>query len=141
MSWVRVNMRFPGTCLECRKRIKLGEQALWSRGVGVKHIECAEGPGQDRQAERSGRTGRTVQVGLDTAQGPTIACAVCGKPAGCGTCELADSCDIKKVSPLCICTQCNSGDAMAAYVTAVSRKFPALQEPRQGAPPHHGGIT
>jgi hypothetical protein len=105
MSWVRLNMRFPGTCLECRKRVKVGEQALWSRGVGVKHIECAE------------------QI---AGQGPNIACAVCGGPAGCGTCELADSCDTKKVSPLCICSRCNSGDAMAKYAAAVAGKFPAL---------------
>lgn len=133
MKWERIYMSNPGACMECRKRIKGGE-VLWSRGVGVKHIEC-EGAGQ---AER---TGRTVQTGLDAVQGPHIACAVCGNPAGCGTCELADSCDTKKVSPLCICKRCNSGDAMAAYVAAVSRKFPALQEPRLGVSPHHGGIT
>lgn len=101
MSWVRLNMRFPGTCLVCRKRITAGEQALWSRGVGVKHVECA----QD--------------------EGGGVSCMVCGGPAGCATCELADSCDTKKVS-LCICTRCNTGDAMAAYVAAVSKKFPAL---------------
>ena len=138
MKWVRTYMSNPGACMECRKRIKGGEQVFWSRGVGVKHIECAEGAGQDGQTER---TGQTVQTGLDAMQGPVIACAVCGKLAGCGTCELADSCDTKKVSPLCICKRCSAGDAMAAYVAAVSRKFPALQEPRLGVSPHHGGIT
>ena len=128
MNWVRVNsLQFSDTCLECKKWVKRGGQALWAKGVGVKHIECAEGAGQDGQAERPGRT---VQTGLDAVQGPTIACAVCGKLAGCSTCELADSCDTKKVSPLCICKRCSAGDAMAAYVAAVSRKFPALQGPR-----------
>ena len=113
MSWVRLNMRFPGTCLECGKRINLGEQGLWARGVGVKHVECAE---------------------RSAGQGPDIACAVCAGPAGCSTCELADSCDTKKVSQLCICRGCNAGDAMAKYVDAVARKFPALRGHGIGAP-------
>lgn len=122
MKWDRTYMSNPGICKECRKRINGGE-VLWARGVGVKHIECAEGAGQ---AKRAGQTGQTVQIGLDAVQGSSIACAVCGRPAGCGTCELADSCDTKKVSQLCICRQCSSGDAMAKYVDAVVRKFPAL---------------
>ena len=105
MRWVRLNMKFPGTCLICGKGIPIGEQALWSRGVGVKHIECAE---------------------REAGQEAAIACAVCGGPAGCAQCELADSCDTKKVSQLCICAKCNTGDAMAAYTAAVSKKFPAL---------------
>ena len=105
MNWVRLNMRFPGKCLECGKGVGVGEQALWARNVGVKHIECAESA---------------------AGQGPTIACAVCGRPAGCATCEFADGCDTKKVSPLCICTQCNTGGAMERYTAAVARKFPAL---------------
>lgn len=123
MKWDRTYISNPGVCMECRKRIKSGE-VLWARGVGVKHIECAEGAGQAKQA---GQTGRTVQIGLDAVEGPHIACAVCEKPAGCTMCELADSCDTKKVSQLCICRGCNTGDAMAKYVDAVVRKFPALR--------------
>ena len=122
MSWVRVNAAFSGTCMECRKWIKRGEQVLWSRGVGVKHIECAEGA----KAKHAGRTGQTVQIGLEAVHDSSIACAVCGGPAGCSMCELADSCDTKKVSQLCICSRCNTGDSMAAYTAAVSKKFPAL---------------
>ena len=99
MNWVRLNMRFPGTCIVCGKRINVGEQALWSRGTGVKHIECAE-------------------------QSSQIACAICGGPAGCSSCELADSCDIKKVSPLCICAKCNR--TISSYMEAVAKKFPVL---------------
>lgn len=107
MRWVRLNMKFPGTCLVCGKSISMGEQALWSRGAGVKHVECAE---------------------RETGQKDAIACVVCGEPAGCAECELSDSCDTKKVSQLCICRQCNSGDAMAKYVNAVAGKFPALSK-------------
>ena len=134
MKWERLNsVQFSGRCMECKKWIKRGEQVLWARNVGVKHIECAEGAGQAKAAQtvQTGlstvQTGlSTVQTGLSTVQGPSITCAVCGRPAGCGTCELADSCDTKKVSQLCICRQCNTGDAMAAYTAAVARKFPAL---------------
>ena len=100
-SWVRMNMRFPGTCLVCGRRILAGESGMWARGVGVKHEECAQ--------ETSG-----------------IACIVCGRPAGCQQCELADSCDIQKVSPLCICSSCDSPDAISSYREAAARKFPAL---------------
>lgn len=105
MSWVRLNMRFPGSCLECGKRVSVGEQAFWARGVGVKHIECAQ------KAE---------------AKDPYISCLICGKPAGCERCELADSCNTKKVSPHCICSRCNVGDAMDSYTAAVVKKFPAI---------------
>ena len=103
MNWVRLNMRFPGSCLACGKRINRGEQALWARNVGVKHIECAE-----------------------TEKSPDISCAVCGKPAGCSQCELADSCDTKKVSPLCICAGCNKAGAMKSYSDAIAKRFPAI---------------
>ena len=100
MSWITMTMKFPGTCLVCGRRIQAGEQGMWSRGVGVKHQECA--------------------------QQPSITCIVCGQPAGCDRCELAESCDIQKVSPLCICSRCDSPDAIAAYREAAARKFPVL---------------
>ena len=127
MKWERLNsVQFSDRCMECKKWIKPGEQVLWARNVGVKHIECAEGAGQAKAAQTVQTGLSTVQTGLSTVQGPSITCAVCGRPAGCGTCELADSCDTKKVSQLCICRQCSTGDAMAAYTAAVARKFPAL---------------
>ena len=100
MSWVRMNMRYAGKCVVCNKTIRTGEVGLWMRGKGVKHEECGE---QTR-----------------------IPCVVCGKPAGCNQCEMADGCDIKKVSPLCICAACDSGNAIESYKAAVARKFPAL---------------
>ena len=99
MSWIKMNMRFPGTCIVCKKPVKTGERGLWARGVGVKHIGCAEQNG--------------------------ISCIICGKPAGCSLCELYDSCDIQRVSPLCVCSEC-SGSSLEQYRAAAARKFPAL---------------
>lgn len=105
MSWVRMNMRFPGKCIQCGKMVGRGELGLWSKGVGVKHERCGEDP--------------AVSGG--------IACAVCGGPAGCNACPVSDSCDIPNVSQLCICSKCESrDDSMSAYVAATGKKFPAL---------------
>lgn len=104
MKWVRLNMRFPGKCILCGKSVTIGKQALWARGVGVKHIECTE-------AENTG-----------------IPCIVCGRPAGCEQCEMADSCDTKAVSPLCICSGCNGvKEAMRSYTIAAAKKYPILK--------------
>lgn len=97
MSWVRMTMRFPGRCTVCNKTVQAGETGLWLKGVGVKHERCGE---QTR-----------------------IPCIVCGKPAGCNNCEMADACDIESVSPLCICPRC---DSIELYQKAVASKFPAI---------------
>lgn len=106
MKWVRLYMRFPGTCLICGKGVTKGKHALWARGVGVKHVECAE---------------------VEAGNTKEIPCIVCGGPAGCGRCELADSCDLQRVSQLCICKRCDSGGAIHPYRAAAARKFPVLK--------------
>ena len=101
MSWVRLNMKFASVCIVCKKRIRSGQEGLWMRGVGVKHIECAQQGG--------------------------VSCIVCGNPAGCQQCSLAEDCDTKNIS-LCICSTCDSESSMEKYADAVVRKFHSLKK-------------
>jgi len=98
MSWRTIPMKFPGTCVVCKKKIKVNEVALWAKGLGVKHQVCAE-----------------IKE---------ITCAVCGGPAGCPHCEFADECDLDRVSQLCICKKCNDNkDAFSSYQKAASKRL------------------
>ena len=74
-------MKFPGTCLSVKKRLKSTKLPLWAKGLGVKHQACAE----------------VMQ----------LKCIVCGGPAGCPDCEFAENCDLMKVSQMCICKKCS----------------------------------
>ena len=101
MSWRRITMKFPGTCIVCQEKMSANEVGLWSKGVGVKHEKCAE-----------------VKE---------LPCMVCGAPAGCPRCEFQDDCDLENVSPFCICKKC--GDAagtFSRYVQSAQKKFPGL---------------
>lgn len=105
MSWIKMTMRFPGKCINCKKPIKIGEKGLWLKGRGVKHEECGVSDG--------------------------IHCIICGKPAGCDSCEMADDCDIKKVSSLCVCTLCDRKYSVEDYYKSVAQKFPMLLDKRR----------
>jgi len=37
MSWRKIPMKFPGTCIICNEKI-----GLWSKGIGVKHEKCSQ---------------------------------------------------------------------------------------------------
>lgn len=94
-------MKFVGTCIVCKKKIDVNEVGFWSRGIGVKHLACAE-----------------VKE---------LRCLVCGGPAGCPQCEFRTDCNLAKVSQLCICKKCNDAeDAFISYQKAVAKKFPIL---------------
>ncbi len=101
MSWRKISMKFPGTCIICNKKIEINELGLWAKGLGVKHEKCAE-----------------VNE---------LTCIVCGGPAGCSKCEYADDCDLKIVSQLCICRKCNETEnPFDAYQKSVKKKFSIL---------------
>ena len=94
-------LKFPGTCVVCKKKIEVNEVGLWAKELGVKHLTCAEV--------------------LD------LRCLVCGGPTGCSNCEFRDECDLSIVSQLCICKKCKDLDeAFTTYQKAVSKKFPIL---------------
>ena len=102
MSWRAMPMKFPGTCIVCKKKVVVNEVALWAKGLGIKHQACA--------------------------QIKELKCTVCGGPAGCPNCEFADECDLNRVSQLCICKKCNDNkEAFTLYQRAVSKRFPMLQ--------------
>ena len=61
MSWRKISMKFPGTCIVCNEKIKVNEIGLWAKGLGVNHEKCAQ---------------------INELQ-----CAVCGASAGCSQCE------------------------------------------------------
>jgi len=101
MSWRKIPMKFPGTCIVCNEKIEVNEVGLWAKGLGVKHEKCAE---------------------IKELQ-----CIICGKPAGCSKCEFMDNCDLEKVSPICICKRCiEEKDVFASYQKATNNKFPLL---------------
>ncbi len=101
MSWRKIPMKFPGTCIVCNGPIPVNEIGMWAKGLGVKHEKCAK---------------------TDEIQ-----CVVCGSPAGCAMCEFQDICDIPKVSELCICKRCaDEKDAFSLYQKSVNKKFPIL---------------
>ena len=101
MSWRRIPMKFPGTCIECNKKIEVNEIGLWAKGLGVKHEKCA--------------------------QVRNLRCIVCGSSSGCPNCEFQNSCNIEKVSQICICKKCSEEkDPFDSYVRSVNKKFPLL---------------
>ena len=101
MSWRKITMKFPGTCIVCNEKIEANEIGLWSKGVGVKHEKCAE---------------------IKQLQ-----CIVCGSSAGCDQCEFREDCDLETVSQLCICKKCGEKkEAFDFYLDCVKKKFPLL---------------
>lgn len=101
MSWIRLSMKFPGTCIVCNGKIETNQIGLWSKGLGVKHEKCAE----DKE----------------------LKCSICGNVAGCSTCEYRDDCDLEKVSEICICKKCSDEkDPYSSYLVAIKKKFPFL---------------
>ena len=40
MSWRKISMKFPGTCIVCNKKIEANEIGLWAQGLGVNHEKC-----------------------------------------------------------------------------------------------------
>lgn len=101
MSWRKIPMKFPGTCVICNGKIEVNEIGLWAQGIGVKHEKCS-------------------QI-ID------LKCIICGKSAGCQTCEFRDSCDIEKVSQLCICKKCGEEkNPYSLYQTSIRKNFPLL---------------
>lgn len=101
MSWRAIPMKFPGTCVVCKKKIEVNEIALWAKGLGVKHKACSE----------------VLE----------LKCAVCNGPAGCLQCEFMEDCDRNYVSQLCICKKCAEGkESYAIYQKAISKRHPLL---------------
>lgn len=101
MSWRKIPMKFPGTCIVCNEKIEVNEIGLWAKGLGVKHEKCAE-----------------VKE---------LRCAICNGPAGCQNCEFQDNCDIEKVSQLCICKKCSEEKTpFVSYQKSIKKKLPLL---------------
>lgn len=103
MSWRKIAMKFPGTCIVCNQKIDANESGLWAKGLGVKHERCA------------------------SKEVKELKCAVCGGPAGCAQCEFQDDCDRDVVSGLCICKKCSDAkDPFALYQDSVKKNFALL---------------
>ena len=101
MSWRKISMKFPGTCIVCNKKIEANEMGLCAKGLGVKHEKCAE---------------------INE-----LTCIVCGGPTGCATCEFREDCDLEVVSQLCICNKCSEKkDTFSLYQESSKKKFPLL---------------
>ena len=113
-EWRKITMKFTGKCIDCSKPILAGQQGMWSKGTGVKHLGCAGVDDNDNDGKKEGTAVR-------------ISCAVCNKPAGCTECEFQDSCDIPNVSPNCLCHDCSQkDDVMSLYQKSTGSRFPPL---------------
>ena len=98
MSWIKITMKFDGTCIICNEKVNANEIGLWSKGIGVKHEKCDE----------------IVE----------LKCVICDNPAGCLQCEFQDNCDRSLVSQLCICKKCDSQQhTFEQYRVSVRDKF------------------
>lgn len=103
MSWRKIPMKFPGTCIVCNQKVEVNEMGLWAKGLGVKHEKCA------------------------SQEVKELKCIICGGPAGCAKCEFADDCDREQVSELCICKKCGGlADSFLQYQKAVQKNFSLL---------------
>ena len=101
MSWRKMPMKFPGTCVVCKKKIEINEVGFWAKGLGIKHLACAE----------------VVE----------LRCLVCGGSAGCSKCEFKDDCDLSSVSQLCICKKCSEEkNSFNSYQKSVQKNFSLL---------------
>jgi hypothetical protein len=108
MSWRKIPMKFPGICIVCKKKIATNEIGLWSKGLGVKHEQCAQ---------------------INELQ-----CIVCKNSAGCLQCEFQDICEIQKVSQLCICKTCSEGNnSFNSYQQSVKKSFLLLNSSIQNS--------
>ena len=101
MSWRKIPMKFSGTCIVCNEKIEVNEIGLWAKGLGVKHEKCAQ---------------------INELQ-----CIVCRGSAGCSQCEFRDTCDIQRVSQLCICKKCSEEkNSFDSYLKSVKKNFSLL---------------
>ncbi|MEO9309490.1 MAG: hypothetical protein ABI337_04270 [Nitrososphaera sp.] len=100
MSWRKITMKFPGTCIVCNQKIEANEVGLWAKGLGVKHEKCA------------------------SSQVKELKCIICGGPAGCPNCEFEGDCDRDAVSEFCVCKKCSDAkDVFEQYQKAVQKIF------------------
>lgn len=51
VSWHPTPMKFPGTCIICNEKIKVGEIGLWAKGLGVKHEKCSKEENEETSVE------------------------------------------------------------------------------------------
>ena len=98
MSWLKITMKFDGTCIVCNEKVSANEIGLWSKGIGVKHEKCAE---------------------INE-----LRCVICDNPGGCLHCEFQNDCDRSLVSQLCICKKCeNQEHTFEQYQLSIRDKF------------------
>ena len=98
MSWLKITMKFDGTCIVCNEKVSANEIGLWSKGIGVKHEKCAE---------------------INE-----LKCVICDNPAGCLQCEFQNDCDRSLVSQLCICKKCETQEhTFEQYQLSIRDKF------------------
>lgn len=97
MSWRSIQLKYAGKCVVCEKPVPVGSQVMWLKGTGIKHPECASAP--------------------------SIKCIVCGKPAGCASCEFFEDCDLENISQACMCASCAAEPgAFDKYRAAAGRR-------------------
>lgn len=108
-DWIRLLVKYKGKCAECGLEIPAGEYALWSRSSKIiKHIGC----------------GTRIRSQAKKQAGDELYCFICGRPAGCNTCNYESSCNRAVVSQACICDSClGEKDAYQKYQQAFLTKM------------------
>ena len=102
-DWIRLLVKYKGTCSACGKEISAGQYALWSKSSkAIKHSECKAPPPA---------TTTTEKIDPDTNRQQTTAaevdCFICGRPvAGNNSGFEGDGYGRKAILQASICNRC-----------------------------------
>jgi DNA-directed RNA polymerase subunit N (RpoN/RPB10) len=76
-DWIRLLVKYKGTCSACGKEISAGQYALWSKSSkAIKHSECKASQ-QPATTEKRGPDTKRQQT---TAAAAEVDCFICGRP-------------------------------------------------------------
>jgi len=76
-----ITAKYPGRCTTCGGHIAAGEQIIWERGAGAKHVKCPEGQQPQQQQTGPKKTGQLWEE-----------CPQCGNEPIYMPLHLCDSC-------------------------------------------------
>jgi hypothetical protein len=103
-DWIRLLVKYKGTCSACGKEISAGQYALWSKSSKtIKHSECKASQPPATTEKRSPDTKRQQT----TTAAAEVDCFICGMPvAGNNSSFEADDYGKQAISQASICNRC-----------------------------------
>jgi hypothetical protein len=77
-DWIRLLVKYKGTCSACGKEISAGQYALWSKSSkAIKHSECKASQPPATTEKKRGRDTNRQQTTTAAAE---VDCFICGRP-------------------------------------------------------------